>query len=266
MTMTPVAPHATNDTPVLRTLGEERVPRPGVVERLTQILDVFTHDEQRLLLDDVTAATGLPRSTAFRLLSQMVDLDWLEHGAAGYQLGARALRMGKSESDHTTLRGAAADLLNALHLRTGGVAHLAVLDGKHAHYLDKVGGAALRTIPSNVGARLRADTTACGQVLLAALSPEKVDQLFARDDETRLRSRLHRLLGHVRNQRGIVVQPADICRMGIGTVAAPILGPRGPVGAISVAVRNGPGIERVAPLVANAARRTSTAMFPTLNR
>src|SRR5690606_34587244 len=186
------------------TQGPSREPRPGVVERLTQILDVFSHGGQRLLLDDVTAATGLPRSTAFRLLSQMVDLDWLEHDAAGYQLGPRALRMGKSTTDHTALRGAAADLLNALQLRTGGVAHLAVLDGQNAHYLDKVGGVALHTSPSTVGARLRADTTASGRAMLAALTPERVDQLLGRDLVPAALEQLHRLLARVRSQRGIV--------------------------------------------------------------
>jgi len=240
-----------------------RPPRPGVVERLTQILDVFTHGNERLLLDDITDATGLPRSTAFRLLSQMVELDWLEHDVAGYQLGPRALRIGMRGHDHSDVRAAAADQLNALQLRTGGVAHLSVLEGSSVHYLDKVGGQALASIPSAVGSRLRADTTTSGHALLAWLEPESVDAMFARfTSRTRELPSLHSILVRVRQQHGLAYSPAEFCRMGIGTVAAPVIGPQGAVAAISVALRGGPRLEQIAPLVAHAARRTSAALFP----
>lgn len=249
-----------------RPTENSRAPRPGVVERLTQILDVFTHGDERLLLDDITEATGLPRSTAFRLLSQMVELDWLEHDVAGYQLGPRALRIGMRGHDHSAVRAAAADKLNVLQLRTGGVAHLSVLEGTSVHYLDKVGGQALASIPSAVGSRLRADKTTSGQALLAWLEPESIDAMFARfsTNPPNLRS-LHETLMRVRQQHGVVYSPAEFCRIGIGTVAAPVLGPQGAVAAISVALRGGPRLEQIAPLVVHAARRTTASLFPNWN-
>lgn len=237
-------------------------PRPGILERLTQILDVFSHQEQHLLLDDITAATGLPRSTAFRLLTQMVELDWLQHGGVGYRLGPRAKRIGTDDKNHSTLRGAAAEVLNALHLRTGGVAHLVVLDGRFAHYLDKVGGAAHGSVPSAVGARLAASSMPCGQVLLASLSAEHVDQLLAPTTSPEELLRVHRTLNRIRSRHGVAFRPPEACRMGIGTVAAPILGPTGAVAAISVAVRNGPQVEQLGPVVAAAARQISQTVFP----
>lgn len=239
-----------------------RTPRPGVVERLTQILDVFASPRERLLLDDITAATGLPRSTAFRLLSQMVELDWLEHNMAGYQLGPRALRISTRGADHSDVRAAAADQLNTLQLRTGGVAHLSVLEGATMHYLDKVGGRALTSIPSAVGSRLPADTTASGHALLALLEPSSVDALFSHDHATRDMPRLHRKLGRVRRQQGIAFTPGERCQMEIGTVAAPVFGPHGAIAAISVAVRGTPRLDQLAPHVAHAAGRTSQMLFP----
>ncbi|WP_204164506.1 IclR family transcriptional regulator [Nocardioides daejeonensis] len=250
-------------TAITRGAADDRSPRPGVVERLTQILDVFTHATDRLLLDDITDATGLPRSTAFRLLTQMVELDWLEHDVAGYQLGARALRIGMRGHDHSNVRAAAADQLNVLQLRTGGVAHLSVLEGSSVHYLDKVGGQALASIPSAVGSRLRADTTASGRALLAGIEPESVDAMFTRfSTPPGELSALHRMLVRVRQQHGLSITRPEVCRLGIGTVAAPVLGPQGPVAAISVALRGGPRIDQIAPLVAHAARRTSQILFP----
>lgn len=240
-----------------------RIPRPGVVERLTQILDVFPNPQERLLLDDITSATGLPRSTAFRLLSQMVELDWLEHNMAGYQLGPRALRISTRGADHSDVRAAAADQLNTLQLRTGGVAHLSVLEGATMHYLDKVGGQALTAIPSAVGSRLPADTTVSGHALLALLDPTSVDALFSAGDDTSCdMPRLHRHLGRVRQQQGIAFTPGERCQMEIGTVATPVFGPHGAIAAISVAVRGTPRLDQLAPLVTHAARRTSQMLFP----
>lgn len=134
----------------------------------------------------------------------MVELDWLEHDVAGYQLGSRALRIGMRGTDHSDVRAAAADELNVLQLRTGGVAHLSVLEGASVHYLDKVGGQALHSIPSAVGSRLRADTTTSGHALLAWLEPENIDAMFSRvTNLTRELPALHGLLMRVRQQHGL---------------------------------------------------------------
>ncbi|MBE9376009.1 helix-turn-helix domain-containing protein [Saccharopolyspora sp. HNM0983] len=63
---------------------------PSVVERMTLILDVFPGRTSWLTLAEVTRDSGLPRSTVFRILVQLVELDWIEHGAPGYRLGTRA--------------------------------------------------------------------------------------------------------------------------------------------------------------------------------
>src|SRR5690554_4781096 len=60
-------------------LAPETTPRSGVAERLTWILDAFVDGPEVMLLEEIAAETDLPRSTAFRLITQLVDLDWLEH-------------------------------------------------------------------------------------------------------------------------------------------------------------------------------------------
>jgi DNA-binding IclR family transcriptional regulator len=113
---------------------------PSMVERLTLILDEFESRATRLTLEDVARRTHLPRSTAHRILDQLVQLCWLEHTAFGYRLGSRALGLGGRDNGHGEIRGAAAPLLHELQIKTGMVVHLAILDGAQVHYLDKVGG------------------------------------------------------------------------------------------------------------------------------
>lgn len=246
--------------------GAEPAPRPGVVERMTQILDVFLDDDGYQRLEDVTAATGLPRSTTFRLLSQLVDLQWLDHSGHGYRLGGRVLGMTARTRDHRDLRSAAADVLNELHLRTGGVAHLGVLDGAAVTYLDKVGGRASTSLPSRVGGQLPAHRTVLGRTLLACLPAERVDALLTGHTSGQARSvdlpRLHAELQRIRQHHGLALRESRRPGSEMGAVAAPVLGPDGAVGAIALAGRGTLRLEAVAPLVAVAARRTSQLLFP----
>lgn len=247
-------------------VGVPRAPRPSVVQRVTQILDVFIGGPERLLLEEVAALTGLPRSTAFRIMSQLSDLQWLEHDAHGYRLGARAHGMGGRPREYGDLRAAAAGVLNDLHLATGAVAHLGVLEGGLLHYLDKVGGAALDTVPSQVDARVHADTTLMGRTLLATLPPEQVDTVLAVAAASRTGrpvdpERLHHQLHAVRRRHGLAFAHAASSPVGIAGVAAPIALPDGQSAAISLAGRDGFRPEAAAPLVVAAVRRVSDLLF-----
>jgi DNA-binding IclR family transcriptional regulator len=241
-------------------------PRPGVVERMTQILEVFIDDEGPYRLEDVASCTGLPRSTTFRLLSQLVALHWLEHGVHGYRLGGRVLGMPSRVDDHRELRSAAADVLNDLHLSTGAVAHLGVLDGATVTYLDKIGGRAATTMPSRVGGRLPAYRTVMGRALLACLPAERVDLLLSAESADRDRPldvpRLHEQLQRIRQRNGLSWHEVRRHGSEISAIAAPVLGPEGAVGAIALADQGALRLGPAAPLVVAAARRTSQLMFP----
>lgn len=247
---------------IAATADGARTPRPGVADRMTQILDVFLLGDDRLLLDDVSSATDLPRSTTFRMLSQLVRLHWLEHTGQGYRLGVRARALRGTDTD--LLRSAAAPILNDLHLRSGAVAHLSVLEGTTVRYLDKIGGAAAGRVPSRVGARLAPHLTVSGRCLLALMLPEEVDELLAAGgyqerSPSRL-ARLHAELERIRSRHGLAIDEAERCALRIAAVAAPVHGPDGVVGAISLAIPHPVPAHDLAPLVVLAARRVTRAL------
>src|SRR5690606_30682144 len=97
---------------------------PSMVERMTLVLDVFQGRDSRHTLEDIARVTHLPRSTAHRILDQLVRLAWLDHTPFGYCLGARSLGLGGGTDDHSELRAAAAPYLHDVLLRTGAVVHL----------------------------------------------------------------------------------------------------------------------------------------------
>ncbi|AQA23750.1 bacterial transcriptional regulator family protein [Rhodococcus sp. MTM3W5.2] len=61
-----------------------------------------------------------------------------------------------------------APLLRELHLVTGHVVHLGILDGKDVLYLEKVGGAAAPHLRTRVGTRIPARSSTIGKALLTA--------------------------------------------------------------------------------------------------
>ncbi|WP_119729193.1 IclR family transcriptional regulator [Thermomonospora amylolytica] len=242
-------------------------PPPSMVERMTLILDAFTGRSARLTLEDVARHTGLPRSTAHRILDQLVRQHWLDHNAHGYGLGRRALGLGGGDGGQSRIREVAAPLLHELQITTGLVAHLAVLDGAEILYLDKVGGRLATSVPSRVGGRAPAHSTALGKAILAWLEPERVDALLG-PEPYRLTNRtigdlgtLHQELHRIRRRRGLAFERGESFP-GISCVAAAIRGEEGPVAGLSLVGDIRTPLENVAPLVAAAAREASLTLFP----
>ncbi len=237
--------------------------RAGVVQRVTQIVDALGEAPGRLLLEDVTQITGMPRSTVFRILRQLAELGWVDDTELGYSIGPR-LRPDASTNEHEAIRSAASSALNQLASATGAVAHLAVLRSGFVVYLDKIGAGAAPTVPSQVGARILATEAAAGLAILASMSPEDVDSVLGQTGiaSERWDESLHRDLFRIRQHHGIAQWAGANRNSGISSIAAPIMGPKGPVGALSVARRGALPMSSVAPLVTEAARVTSRRLFP----
>ena len=242
----------------------------SMVERMTLILDAFDSASSRLTLEEVACRTGLPRSTAHRILDQMVRLEWVDHASFGYCLGRRATSFGAGDNGHGRIREAAASVLHELHLQTGMVAHLAVLDRGEIVYLDKIGGPLAATLPSRVGGRVSAHATACGKAILAGLQPEHVDALYTTGLSRRTEHTitdlavLHRELGRIRQRHGLAFESGE-ATADMSCVGAPVRSAAGPVAGISLCGPTRPGhLERIAPLVADAARDVSRILHPEL--
>ncbi|WP_413098278.1 IclR family transcriptional regulator [Streptomyces sp. Inha503] len=238
---------------------QREAPPPSMVERITLIMDLFEYPQIRLTLEEISDRTGLPRSTAHRILDQLVGMRWLEHMTAGYRLGRRALGLGGREASHATLRAAAAPTLHELAIRTGLVVHLAVLEETEVYYLDKVGGRSAVDVPSRVGGRAPAHCTALGKAMLAWLEPERVDEGYATGIPSRTvrsiagRMQLHEELGRIRARHGLAYERGE-CFGGIGCIGIALRGPSGPIGALSLVGEMRAPLERLAPLALSAAR------------
>ncbi|GAC70362.1 IclR family transcriptional regulator [Gordonia soli] len=236
----------------------------SMVERMTLIMEAFDRPLARLTLDEVTQHTGLPRSTAHRILDQLVQCRWLIHAKTHYSLGSRALTLGGRELAQHELRSAASPVLQSLAMRTGALVHLAILAGPEIYYLDMFGGRTGQRIASQVGGRAPAHRTAAGKAILAGLTPEYVDNQYSGPSRGARAhvgdiDGLHHELARIRARNGLAIERGE-CFRGLACVGAAIRSGEGPVGAISIVTRQDSALEPLAPMVVRAARTISDSL------
>ena len=212
----------------------------AVIDPISLVLDAFD-GPGRLSLAQVVRRTGLPRSSAHRMLERLVQLRWLRRHGRDYELGMRLVELGSLAVHQDRLHRAAQPFLHELHRATGLVVHLAVLDGPDVVYLEKISGGFGAAIPTRVGGRQPAHCTAVGKALLAFMDPHRLDD-FDIDLLTRktrysisTRRQLTEELTAIRT-RGVAYERAESVA-GFGCVAVPIgdVGNAGePIAAVSV--------------------------------
>lgn len=244
--------------------------RPSVLSRATLIMDLYVGGAEMCLLEDIARETGLPRSTAFRLVTQLVELGWLVHdNGGGYRLGTRAHALGiramsgNGGHEYAHLRSVAAPVLGPLQRRTKAAVHLGVLEGGYLYYLDKLGGIEADQLPSRVGTRVLAYHTAMGRALLASLPAEQVDSLYSNDPPRgplRDLPRLHQELATARARNGLVLVQSESSPIGVAAVATRIPGLTEARAAIGVTAPAPFRPELCAPLVLAASRRIGQQM------
>ncbi|WP_280418461.1 IclR family transcriptional regulator [Nocardia carnea] len=207
------------------------------VDRAALLLDAFEGSD-RLTLKQLVRRTGLPRSSAHRMLDRLVQLRWLHREDGYYELGTRLLELGSLALHQSRLHRAALPSLHELHRVTGLVVHLAVLDGSDVVYLDKLGRGLAAHLPSRIGWRQPAVRTSVGKAILADLPPDELDRILAVERSRRTRvvpldvRRVHTELARVRD-RGVSIDHGETIR-GIGCVGTPVGATGSVIAAVSV--------------------------------
>ena len=172
----------------------------AVIDRVSLVLDVFD-GPGRLTLAEIVRRTGLPRSSAHRILERLVQLRWLRRDGRDYELGMRLVELGSLALHQDRIHRAAIPLLRDLHRATGLVVHLAVLDGSDVVYLEKIGGQMVAAIPTRIGGRQPAHCTAVGKAILADNPPADIDLTsgrtrFSISNERQLAAELAKVRAH----------------------------------------------------------------------
>jgi DNA-binding IclR family transcriptional regulator len=142
------------------------VAAPSVLWKAFDVLGAFSHRDRVLSLAEIARRSGLPKSTAHRVLAMLLETGAVEQAVGGYRLGLRMFSLGALPPE-AELREAAMVHLEWLHRVTGQTLHLAVLRGGDVVYLEKLLSRQRVDTPAAIGDRLPASCTAVGKALLA---------------------------------------------------------------------------------------------------
>jgi len=156
-------------------------PHRSVTAKALAVLGTFDPAHSRRSLTEIAQATGLPLSTAHRLIAELVEWEGLIRGADGrYEIGRRIWILGSLSAVSRELRAVALPFMQDLSATTGENVHIAVLDGDRALYIDRISGRRAVPVVSKPGARLPLHATGVGKVLLAHGGPELQERVMSR--------------------------------------------------------------------------------------
>jgi DNA-binding IclR family transcriptional regulator len=173
---------------------------------------------------------GLPRSTTYHLLTELVRAGFVVHlpEERRYGLGVSAFELGSAYLRQEPLARLARPVLGRLVDAVGQSAHLAVLHGREVLYVVEERAPGRPPLVTDVGVRLPAQLTASGRAVLAHLPPAHVRALFPdaaafvdrHGTGPRTLSELRRVLGAVRTA-GYATEDGEVTP-GFASVAAAV--------------------------------------------
>lgn len=164
----------------LQSRREARETAQTSVTKALSLLDAFRGVGPVAGVSDLARVTGLPKSTAFRLLNQLVASGFLDRHGTDYRLDQHVFELGNcvpmcAPGD---LRSIAAPFLSDLFPSSRTVVHLAVLDHTDVLYLDKIQGNSTVKVPTVVGGRIPASCSALGKAMLPFGHKDVIEQIL----------------------------------------------------------------------------------------
>jgi DNA-binding IclR family transcriptional regulator len=243
----------------------------AVLAKAMALLDCIA-EEGEVTPARLAELTGEPRSTIYRLLASLQELDLVEPGRrrGTYLLGLKLFRLGRSVVSRFDERGAALPVMERIHDEMGETTFLCVRRGYDAVCIERIDGARVNLLALSLGGSLPLHAGGASRALLAFeptaywndyLEHRKLDALTAKTLATR-----KALLEDLRatRERGYAISDEDVTP-GVAAVAAPIFDHTGAVRAsLSVGgMRDavlGPSSSRAVELVCDGAAEISRAL------
>jgi IclR family pca regulon transcriptional regulator len=238
------------------------------------VLEALSQDRPEMGLTELAKRVGLSKPTTWRLVHTLVRLGYLRQDldTKRFRLSPRILSLG-TLFEGMDLKDLAAPFLRDLSALLGETVNMAVQDGDHILYIERVKTSQVVNINLHVGSRLPLYNTSMGRALVAYMPGTWISEYLARlsgdpharryvEEEGRV---LREALQQTR-ARGYALNDEDLVA-GLRSVAAPIwrAGAALPVAAVNVAVPSARVStrqlhERYAPELISTAAHISTAL------
>ena len=192
----------------MASVGARRRPGAPAARHALAVLQALARQSGPVPAATLARDLGLPRSTTYELLGELVGAGFVVHlpEERRYGLGVSAFDIGTAFLRQEPLARLARPVLARLVDEVGRSAHLAVLHGREVLYVVEERAPGRPPLVTDVGVRLPAQLTASGRAVLADLPEAQVRALFPdagafverHDAGPRTLSALRRLLAQTR--------------------------------------------------------------------
>jgi IclR family pca regulon transcriptional regulator len=150
----------------------------GGLAKGLSVIRAFTREHAALSLSDVARSARIPAATARRCLMTLEELGYVTRSGRDFLLRPKVLELGAAYLESMNIEQITRTHLEELARKTADSAALCVLDGVDIVYLARTSVRTLLRLEAHVGSRFPAHATSMGRVLLAGLSPERLDRYF----------------------------------------------------------------------------------------
>jgi len=176
------------------------------------VIRAFARDHAALSLSDVARSARIPAATARRCLLTLEDLGYVTRSGRAFLLRPRVLELGAAYLESMNIEQITKTHLEELAQKTADSAALCVLDGTDIVYVARTSVRTLLRLEAHVGSRFPAHATSMGRVLLAGLSPERLQRYF---ESAKLEALTERTVTDPAKLRGLI---QDCRRLGYAAV------------------------------------------------
>lgn len=205
------------------------------VRKAIRILEIFSANEPRLTLGEISRRLKMPKSTAHNFLATLIADGYVEQlDDEQYALGTAALVLTQSIRVNVEVRDPAAPFLRQLADATDESVYLTVRDGDYALYIYAIESPRRLLARTAVGYHAHLHATSVGKAMLAWLDEDEVEAIAARTGLPAYTpgtlTTITALLAELRaiRERGYALDCGEH-EPGIYCIGAPILGGRGRV-------------------------------------
>ncbi len=205
------------------------------------LLEAFPRDQATLSVAQIAQRSGLPSATAYRLVTELVDLGILERDGTQIAIGVRLWEIASRSPRADGLREAAMPFLEDVQTATRQHVQIGVLEGTEVLFIERLSARQSVVNFTVVGGRLPLYASSSGLVLLAHADTTLLDQVLDSprtqftDNTPVTESTLRQVVAEVR-KRDYAACPGYLHPDAMG-IAVPVRGPDGDVvAAIGVVV------------------------------
>lgn len=172
-------PMTTSAMPITKTSVMDKRDWIAGLEKGLAVIDAFDDAHPRLTASEAGKRCAITRTAARRYLLTLQHLGYVASDGKLFWLTPRVLRLGQSYLESARLPRIVQPFLQRVTAGTQESAYVSVLDGDDIVYIARNGAARAMNIGYVLGARVQAQVTAAGLLMLSLRPPEWIDNWLA---------------------------------------------------------------------------------------